>query len=127
MLSRAKHLLLFVCGGEKQILRCAQDDPRRTLYTNTKNGLEDKIETATEGTWNREKRPGGAAWRAKRKVSLRQQIAEFCHSFQLSRQYFRGWDGLQNIQIQERIRVAHAMIIGVRHRHRGAGQPTVGG
>ena len=39
MLSRAKHLLLFVCGGEKQILRCAQDDPRRTLYTNTKNGL----------------------------------------------------------------------------------------
>ena len=39
MLSRAKHLLLFVCGGEKQILRCAQDDPPRTLYTNTKNGL----------------------------------------------------------------------------------------
>ena len=47
MLSRAKHLLLFVCGGEKQILRGvypersrrAQDDPRRTLYTNTKNGL----------------------------------------------------------------------------------------
>ena len=40
MLSRAKHLLLFGCGGEKQILRCAQDDPPRTLYTNTKNGLE---------------------------------------------------------------------------------------
>ena len=48
MLSRAKHLLLFVCGGEKQILRGvypersrrAQDDPPRTLYTNTKNGLD---------------------------------------------------------------------------------------
>ena len=48
MLSRAKHLLLFGCGGEKQILRGvypersrrAQDDPPRTLYTNTKNGLE---------------------------------------------------------------------------------------
>src|SRR3989304_4517998 len=47
MLSRAKHLLLFGCGGEKQILRGvypersrrAQDDPPRTLYTNTKNGL----------------------------------------------------------------------------------------
>ncbi|MBI2820007.1 MAG: hypothetical protein HYX73_08515 [Acidobacteria bacterium] len=39
MLSKAKHLLLFVDGGDKQILRCAQDDPCGTLYTNTRNGL----------------------------------------------------------------------------------------
>ena len=51
MLSRAKHLLLFVYGSDKQILRCplplrggeapAQNDRAVAVYTFTRNGVED--------------------------------------------------------------------------------------